>query len=329
MSSQPLRPLGPVPLLEQPDPVEAFWQAHREGRDVALSTSGTSSGAPRLIIRSTASWVDSFPSCAERLELTPDSRFWVPGPLAATMNLFAACLATYVGARWSTDPDGCTHAQLTPAQLLALAEEGPARGLRALVAGDGLEPGLRHRAEAAGLRVDHYYGAAELSLVAWGRDATDLHLFDRVAAEVRAGTLWVRSPWLSRISTDDRGFATVHDLARLNGDRVEVLGRPGAATTAGATVLLAPIEAELQEHARSRVVVLALPDGRLGELVGCVTSAADHDKVRQWAQEHLVGPRRPRRWLVRERLPLTAAGKVDRQRLAEDILAGRGGGEQA
>ncbi|SDB93501.1 Acyl-CoA synthetase (AMP-forming)/AMP-acid ligase II [Raineyella antarctica] len=318
-TSAPARP-APLPVLEETDPVAAFWQAHREGREVALSTSGTSSGAPRVIVRSTASWVDSFDACAQRLQLAESSRFWIPGPLAATMNLFAACLATYVGARWSSEPDGCTHAQLTPAQLLALVEDG-APGRHALVAGDGLEPGLRRRAEAAGWRVDHYYGAAELSLVAWGHDATDLRLFDHVDAEVRNGVLWVRSPWLSRVPTDERGYASVHDVARLEGDHVEVLGRPGNATTAGATVQLAPIEAELQDHASARVVVVAVPEARLGEVVCCVTTSHDLRAIRAWGRTHLIGARRPRRWLVRDVLPLTPTGKIDRAGLVADILA--------
>lgn len=309
----------PVAVLAATDPVAAFWGAHRTGRDIALSTSGTSSGAARTIIRSTASWVDSFDACVRRLALGPGDRFWIPGPLTATMNLFAACLASSVGADWSADRTGCTHAQLTPAHLAALLDGSPTPGLRVLVAGDGLAPALRRRAEAAGLRVDHYYGAAELSLVAWGRDASDLRLVEKVTAEVRDGVLWVRSPWLARGVADERGFATVGDLVRLDGDRIEVLGRPGAATTAGVTVDLAPIEAGLQAQARGRVVVVAVPHDRLGTVVCCVTSAADREAVRHWARTHLTGARRPRRWPVRDDLPLTPAGKVDRRRLVEDI----------
>lgn len=308
-----------VAVLEDPDPVAAFWRAHRSGSDVALSTSGTGSGTPRTIIRSTGSWVDSFPACARRLDLGPADRFWIPGPLAATMNLFAACLASAVGADWSTERAGCTHAQLTPAQLASVLDGPPTAGPRALVAGDGLSPALRRRAEAAGVRVDHYYGAAELSLVAWGHDAADLRLFEAVTAEVRDGELWVRSPWLARGMADGRGFATVHDLVRLDGDRIEVLGRPGAATTAGATVELAPIEAALQAHGQGRVVVVAVPHERLGELICCVTGAADRDAVRRWGRTQLTGARRPRRWLVRDELPLTPAGKIDRPRLVAEI----------
>lgn len=322
------RSAGPMALVEHDDPVAAFWRAHDTGRDVALATSGTSSGSPRVIVRSTSSWVDSFPGCAERLDLAATSRFWVPGPLTATMNLFAACLATAVGAGWSREPAGCSHAQLTPSQLRTLLDAGAVPGLHALVAGDALQPDLRRRAEQAGMVVHHYYGAAELSLVAWGSDATDLWLVDQVQAEVRSDVLWVRSPWLARTSTDERGFASVGDLARLEDDHLVLLGRPGVATTAGTTVELAPIEAELQARARDRVVVLALPDARWGTVLCGVTSAHDRQRVQDWARAHLAGARRPRRWVVRNLLPQTSTGKIDRDALADDIVRREAGPEE-
>lgn len=308
-----------VDVLTCPEPVAAFWQAHADGRDIALATSGTTAGQPRVIVRSTASWVGSFGACAARLGLGPECRFWIPGPLRATMNLFAACLATHAGASWSMTRDDATHAQLTPALLRTLLDAEPPAGLHVLVAGDGLEPGLRRAAEERGLLVSHYYGAAELSMVAWGPDSESLELFDEVDAEVRDGVLWVRSPWLSRVQTDGDGFATVGDLAELDGNRLRLLGRPGTVTTAGATVELAPLEVLLQRQATDRVVVFAVPDERLGQLVCCVTTSADLDAVRGWARENLDGGHRPRRWVTYQHLPLTEAGKVDRAALARGL----------
>ena len=51
------------------------------------------------MVRTTGSWVDSFGTVAALSGLDPASRVWVPGPLAATMNLFAAVHATVLGAR--------------------------------------------------------------------------------------------------------------------------------------------------------------------------------------------------------------------------------------
>ena len=56
--------------------VAGFLAAHAAGEPVALGTSGTS-GAPRGVVRSTGSWVDSFGTVAGLSGLTPSSRVWV------------------------------------------------------------------------------------------------------------------------------------------------------------------------------------------------------------------------------------------------------------
>lgn len=62
---------------------------------------------------------------------------------------------------------GATHACLTPAGLLrALDDRVDVAGMHLVVAGDRLPQTLAGRAAAAGARVSHYYGAAELSFVA-------------------------------------------------------------------------------------------------------------------------------------------------------------------
>ena len=91
------------------DPVAAFLAAHAAGAPVSLGTSGTS-GAARSVVRTTGSWVSSFHHVASLAGLTPSSRVWVPGPLAATMNLFAAVHAAFLGARRVDGPAEATHA---------------------------------------------------------------------------------------------------------------------------------------------------------------------------------------------------------------------------
>ncbi|WP_300080366.1 o-succinylbenzoate--CoA ligase [Propioniciclava sp.] len=320
----------PVLLSGHPDPVAAFDAAHAAGRRVAVRTSGTSAGRPRTLVRTTASWVDSFAPVAGRLGLGSTDRLWIPGPLDATMNLFAACVARSVGASWGSDAAGATWAQLTPTGLATLLDDGPppAASLRGvLVAGDGLGHRLSARAGAAGLEVHHYYGAAELSLVAWGTSAADLHLFDQVEAQVRNGVLWVRSPWLSdgpapgspagAWQRDADGFATVDDHTTLAGTHVRVLGRPGWVTTGGSTVALAPVAAALSAHTTAPVRLVGVPHAALGHVLTAVVATSDDlAAARRWARAHLAGAERPRRWLVHPRPPTTPAGKVDPVALA-------------
>ena len=188
---------GPVAVLDSSDPVAAFAEVARRGGAVALPTSGTS-GAPRMIVRSARSWTDSFPAISELTRTSAASRVWLPGPLSATMNLFAAVHARWAGASRVDGLADATHLHLTPSRLRSLLDEGAELGRRTVVvAGDALDAALRERAERAGAQVAHYYGAAELSFVAWGRDRESLQPFPAVEIDIRDGGIWVRSPYLA------------------------------------------------------------------------------------------------------------------------------------
>ena len=326
------RPPEPVHrLTADTDPVTAFLAAHARGGSVAVATSGTS-GAARWVVRSTASWVSSFPAVSALAGLDATSRMWIPGPLSSTMNLFAAVQVRYLGATRAEGPDDATHAQLTPAVLDALLRDGVALDrLTLVVAGDRLPVALHDRARRSGCVVHHYYGAAELSFVAWGRHAEDLHPFPGVRVADRDGEIWVRSPYLCqgydgstgplRVGPD--GFASVGDRGRLHRGRLVVHGRPDAVQVGGDTVEPHAVEALLQACAHGTVVVVPLPHGDLGHLLTVVLcSAADHPAVRQRARSALQGAHRPRRWFHLEVMPTTTAGKVDRTALADLVARG-------
>lgn len=323
-----------VDVAAYSDPVAAFWWAHRHGRPIAVHTSGTT-GRPRTILRSTASWVDSFGPAAERLGITSSSRFHIPGALTATMNLFAACIAQYAGARWSCDPNGATHVALTPSGLSReLDSRRLASGTVVLVAGDGLRRRVRDRAVDHGLRVEHYYGATELSLVAWGSCRDDLRLFDEVEVRIEDGSIWVRSPWLSDGPAPDSplgpwrrgedGFVSIGDRGRLDGNLLVVSGRAGAITTGGVTVELAPLAERLREVAIGEIHVVGIPHPVVGQVLGCAVSRRDDiERLRSWSHSHLAPAERPREWSVIAHTPLTAAGKLDMAALAE-LIHGHG-----
>ncbi len=199
---------------------------HAAGDRVALPTGGTS-GAPRHVVRTTRSWVASFPAAAALCGLGPDSAVWVPGPLTATMNLFAAVHAEAVGAPLVAALDRATHAFLTPAVLDRLLDAGaPTDGLTVVVAGDRLSPAVAARAVGAGAVVHHYYGAAELSFVAWGGHAEDLRAFPGVdvAGPRRGGLRAARRTSAAHrddggatgpLRRDADGWATVGDRGAL------------------------------------------------------------------------------------------------------------------
>jgi len=286
-----------------------------------------------VVVRSTESWTDSFPHVEALTGLDASSRVWVPGPLTSTMNLFAAVHARFLGAALVSRAEDTTHAVLTPSALdRALGPD--LAGVVAIVAGDGLSPALHRRAGDAGVLVGHYYGAAELSFVAWGPHRDALRPFPGVDVQVRDGAIWVRSPYLChgydaaagtgplRFSED--GFATVGDRGRLVDGVLTVLGRDDAVTTAGETVRVADVEAVLRPPARGEVFVVGLPHPQLGAVLCVVlTDPSDLAPARARARDGLTGGERPRLWFHVPRLPLTAAGKVDRTQLVAELGAAR------
>jgi acyl-CoA synthetase (AMP-forming)/AMP-acid ligase II len=303
---------------EEADPVAAVLEAHAAGDDLVVGTSGTTTSR-REVVRSTASWWSSFDGYTQLSGVSAGARLWLPGPLAATMNLFAAVHARVTGAALVDRPDGATHACVTPAVLARRGNELP-RGCRVVVAGDALSS-ARHAAFPH-LEVVHYYGAAELSFVACGRHAGALRAFPGVDLRVVDGEIRVRSPYLARPGSGAlrmvEGWATVGDLGRLEGDGLVVLGRPDTVVTAGATVVLAEVEAELASAAAAPYALVGVPHPDLGAvLAAVVTDAGDRDRLAGHARAHLAPAQRPRLWQVAAELPLTDAGKVDRAALAE------------
>jgi long-chain acyl-CoA synthetase len=323
----------PVDVVAAADPVAAVLDAHAQGRTIALRTSGTSGGA-RAVVRSTDSWFSSFGHVANLLGVDERSRVWVPGPLSATMNLFAAVHTTVLGARLQTSPAGATHAVLTPSVMARTVAQGDLpSAVHVLAAGDRLSPGLHDRALGAGASlVSHYYGAAELSFVAWGHHSDDLAPFPGVEVVSRDGVLWVSSPYVCQgydgpagpLVRGVDGFATVGDRGVVEDGRVKVLGRgDDAVVTAGATVLVADVEAALEAASGHPVTVVGLPHADLGQVVcGVVTDDALVGPLREHSRAMLDPSQRPRRWYTVAELPLTPAGKLDRRRLRDVLLAG-------
>lgn len=315
------------------DPVAAVLDAHERGELIALRTSGTTS-EPRSVVRTTDSWIDSFPHVSRLAGIGSDARVWVPGPLSATMNLFAAVHARHEGAAVLVAPGSATHAHLTPALLHTALQRGiDLTDVHVVVAGDRLPRDLADRARAAGARVSHYYGAAELSFVAWGSHEDDLRPFPDVEVQVRDGVVRVRSPFLSLgydgaegpFAVDADGFATVGDRGSLDGGVLTVAGRGAEVVlTGGATVLVADVELGLRRAGVPDVVVVGVPHRRLGHVVAAVVAdAAVADRGRAAARGGLTAVQRPRLWFHLPEFPVTAGGKIDRAAVAALAGAGR------
>ncbi|MDO5752228.1 class I adenylate-forming enzyme family protein [Arthrobacter sp.] len=152
-----------------------------------LGLSSGTSGLPKAFVRTTESWRVSFVRSAKYFELGPDSVTLTPGPLAASMNLYALGESIHAGStlvalpRFSPDAaldamevHGVTRLVLVPTVLELMAARGMATGrdggqLRSIVcAGSALPERTLTLARkwAPHARIQQYYGAAELGFVA-------------------------------------------------------------------------------------------------------------------------------------------------------------------
>ncbi|TDC29072.1 long-chain fatty acid--CoA ligase [Micromonospora sp. 15K316] len=333
-----------VATVAEADPVPGMaWATFSSG----------STGTPRVIVRTHDSWSTSYPGVERLCDLTADDVVYLPSPLVSSVTMFSVVHARAVGAsillprtHTVSDPD-LAHATVlhgTPYALrgvLERIEAGLAHRLRvALVGGARLDPDLRSRSEAAGIRLVSYYGAAELSFVAVDPDGRGLRPFDGVETRVDDGVLWVRSPYFAGgylgtvpgpFRRDEQGWGTVGDL--VGGDEADPLrfrGRSdGAILTAAATVIPEDVEAALQRiDGIEDAVVFGLPNTRAGSLVAAVIETGPGARppsvreLRSRAGALLSGTHLPRRWFWTERLPRTATGKPARNRIRQDAIEG-------
>lgn len=344
-----VRSRGLVPLVGDDRWSEEHWarvtdvaSAVAPAPDIAWATvTSGSSGSPRIVLRTEASWADSFPLVERLLGCGPDDVVALPAPPVSSITLFSLAHAAAGGPRPAL-PRGhvvvaddfaeatCFHG--TPQAFRALLEAGGPRALRAaLIGGSHLDSALRARAEAADIRVVSYYGAAELSFVA--ADTGDgLTPLPGVDVDLRGEELWVRSPFTAARYGDgplrrDGDWVTAGDRAQLDGGRLRLLGRSDdAILSASATVVPEEIEAWLRELPGVRdAAVVGLPHPALGAMVAAVIepdgASPDPDALRAAALEALAPAHRPRRWYAGA-LPRTSTGKPARAQLVERILAG-------
>lgn len=148
-------------------------------------TSGTTS-VPKAFTRSRRSWQESFEASMEFFGLSQADKTLAPGPLAASLNLYALAECLYAGSEFHTlesfdvgdvhaaiAHDGITRLVLVPTMLRLLSERGltgcvDASGVRTIIcAGSKLDARTLEAARrwAPNATIFEYYGASELSFV--------------------------------------------------------------------------------------------------------------------------------------------------------------------
>lgn len=302
-------------------------------------TSG-STGAPRRIRRSVASWTASFAVNAGLFGIGPGSRVAVLGALVHSLSLYGAlegaCLGAGVHLLAGLRPDrqaaalaarGVEVLYATPAQLRGLTLPMP--GLRlVLVGGSKLDAALRARLAglAPGAEVREFYGAAEASFVTLADADTPAASVGRsypgVELDIRGGEVWVRSPYLFEGYASDPGSArwqdgwlTVGEMGRLEGGFLYLNGRKGRmVTVADQNVFPEEIEALMETlPGVERAAVLAVPDAARGYVLHAVAMGdpAAETAVMAVLRAALGPMKAPRSIRWRTDWPVTASGKTD------------------
>ncbi|MET8862943.1 class I adenylate-forming enzyme family protein [Nonomuraea sp. NPDC004580] len=350
-ASPPAAPLAALP----PDPAGPAVRRRARPDDLAWACfSSGSTGRPRAIVRTRASWTGSYHHLNALTGIGPDDVVLVPGPLVSSLYAFAALHTLATGAtallpgRW---PGRALADHLAEASVVHLVPhrlpdvlDRPGSLRVAVVGGAALAPGARQAAERAGVRVVAYYGATELSFVAADTDGGGLRPFPEVELEVRGegplGEVWVRSPWLAEgylgaaagpLRRDEDGWVSVGDVAEpyRAGGVLRVRGRgDGAIQTGGATVVPEDVEEVLRKvPGVGDVVVVGSPHPSLGAVVTAVIESPFSEPppralLEETARGGLDWAQRPRHWYAVPELPRTPTGKPARALVAARLASG-------
>tara|TARA_R110002110_G_scaffold18457_2_gene77303 strand:+ start:1467 stop:2717 length:1251 start_codon:yes stop_codon:yes gene_type:complete len=221
-----------------------------------MTLTGGSSGAPKTILRSQASWIQSFAQNAAMFGTSPADSIAVLGDLSHSLALYGVLEGLHLGcdvhALDGLRPDGqlrhCGDHSIsilyaTPTQLKRLVAASRARvlpGLRLIMCGGGDLDKATHaamRTLAPQANVHVFYGAAETSFITISDSTTPagsvgaaypgvtLKILDDAGRVTHGiGELWVQSPYLfdryaAGNSTETRwqdGFLSVGELGQLD-----------------------------------------------------------------------------------------------------------------
>jgi long-chain acyl-CoA synthetase len=208
------------------DAVSEVTQA--SARYLHCETSG-SSGRPKVVRRTQASWIESFEINRPSLNLCAQDCAVVFSSVHNSLALYGVLEAAHVGAVVMSlrgvrpdkqlneiDRAGGSILYITPTQLglmcVAFLDHSPVLSVRHILVGGGqLSQGVRDKAAEVfpNSTLTHFYGAAETSFIAWS-DATTPpgsvgRAYPNVVISIRDpagnetpkdGEIWVKSPYL-------------------------------------------------------------------------------------------------------------------------------------
>lgn len=324
---------------------QALTKACADQADILLATSG-STGAPRHICRSLASWRAAHAVETQLFSFTAQDRFLVVGRPGFSLVPYVGLLAHDLGAAFSNWQPG----EAKPAFHPTVIYGAPLALDQLMRTGDFLNPRLiftggadlpsamraRFRRACPNALIRLFYGATETGYVAMEQaDATGMGLFPGVEIKHdETGTAQVRSPYLAKGEwrngkllplADTQGWVTLPDIVDWKQGRLKILGRADLRINS-AGVLISPESIEafltgLPGIAEAVVLPMTLRgiEMPIALIRGDEIQRAD---LRRLCRLALPPEQRPRRfWRAADEFPRLDGGKPDRRailRLAMD-----------
>lgn len=323
------------------DPAEVVEQLRSwlDGPDdvpLVVETSG-STGRPKRVELGRDAVLASVAASARRLGATGPWVLALPATYVAGVQVIVRSLVAghepWLLARDGWPPGEGWFVSLVPTQLGRMLDDPEAaRALRrahtVLLGGGPIDPGLRERAAAAGVRVVATYGSAETA----GGCVYDGLPLDGVAVALgESGRIRIGGPTLFRGYVADAdltaatlvdGWYLTSDAGRLDEDGLlKVVGRVDDVVVSGGVNVPAPaVAARIRAHPGvAAAEVLGVPDEDWGNrVVAFVVSASTSvglADLRDWVADEHPRAWAPREVVVLDAIPLLPNGKPDRQAL--------------
>lgn len=319
------------------EPTGLAERPHAEPDIMGVLTSG-STGVPKALYRTLASWRDFFPVQNQIFGINKESCLFLHGSLSFTGNLNALLSLLCAGGSLVTSRlarsrkwlQNIREAQadviyLVPAKLRLLGEaaDGPLPGVKHIFTGSQLLTGralARLQQAFPKAEIALYYGASELNYITYRICDSENYApdnlgkpFPGVKLEIRHGLIYVDSPYhVSGVKTP----CSVQDVGSLNeqGELIFAGRKGGWINKGGVKISSAKVEQELKDIPGIRdAAVLGYNDRARGSELAAFLVAeegAAQLEIRQ-ALRHALSPvEMPSKIYFLKALPLNDRGKV-------------------
>lgn len=318
------------------------------GQDHLLVRTSGSSGSPKVIRRSAASWIASFETNAALFDIKPNDIYAVLGGFETSLSLYAVTEALHLGAdvlalgrmspraqKEALVAHEATALYATPTQLRLLTRDRSDRikGVRYVLCGGGkLDQTTREAAESTFTNATffEFFGSAETSFIT----LSDINTpegsvgcaYPEVEIKVQDDEIWVKSPYLfdgysegsSKETRWENGFLSIGEMGLLDANGALFLkGRKSRmVTVADQNVFPEDIEAILSSVVSPRnVAAIPVIDALRGHhFLAVIEGESDETlaaKALDACRHALASVAVPKRVVFLEAFPLLGSGKPD------------------